>query len=281
MRSMYEALPSLPDVEPGTPLPLRKWSTEAPLSLLALDTSTDRLSIAVGRWPAGAAARGEAPRTWAFEGPGAAHSSSTLLPSLLRLLGEAGCTLRELDAVVFGAGPGSFTGLRTACSVAQGLALGAHLPVLPVDTLLAVAEDWRVRQTPVPTAGLEVWSLLDARMDEMYAARWRWQPGAQGLPAWSCVADALLVHPEDLSALPGWQPSVPCVGNVAAVYGPRLPVSVMPAMPTAEAMLRLAPALLAQSAAVDAALALPRYVRDKVAQTIAEREAARAAAAEH
>ena len=62
-----------------------------------------------------------------------------------------------------------------------------------------------------------------------------------------------------------------------AVYGERLPLQVAYAMPVAEAMLRLAPALLQQGQAVDAALALPRYVRNKVAQTTAEREAARAA----
>ena len=243
-----------------------------------MDTSTSEMSVAVGHWPAGAAAQGAAPQQRDYTGAGAAQSSDSLIPVVQRLLGEAGMDLPGLDAIVFGTGPGSFTGLRTACAVAQGLALGAERQVLPMDTLLAVAEDWRSRQPALPPGTL-VWALLDARMDEIYVAGWRWQPRT-GMPAWELAQPAMLARPEDLPQVPGWTPDAICAGNVQPVYGERLPASVAAAMPTASAMLRLAPALLLDGAAIDPALALPRYVRDKVAQTTAEREQARLQAAQ-
>src|SRR5438046_2091586 len=124
------------------------------MNLLAFDTSTEHLSVAVQRGDAGARP------PLVYQGAGGAQASSTLIPAIQRLLAEAGLRLAELDAIVFGRGPGSFTGLRTACSVAQGLSFGSGVPVLPVDTLLAVVEDAHGR------AGVEqVVALLDARMD--------------------------------------------------------------------------------------------------------------------
>ena len=102
---------------------------------LALDTSTDTVLLALQ----------DGERLWQRELPGGAHASAELIPALLALLSEAGLALPQLQALVFGRGPGAFTGVRTACSVVQGLAFGADLPVLPVDSLLAVAEDARVR----------------------------------------------------------------------------------------------------------------------------------------
>ena len=132
------------------------------MNLLAIDTSTERLSIAVQRGT----------RQWQHEGVGGRHSSTALIPESLKLLAAAELRLHELDAIVFGRGPGSFTGLRTACSVAQGLALGADLQVLPLDTLLAVAEQARMAH------GTEqVLALLDARMGQVYAAPWCWSTG--------------------------------------------------------------------------------------------------------
>src|SRR5258706_10859196 len=106
--------------------------------LLVSATATELLSVAL-------AARGG---VHAHEASGGALASATLIPTILRMLDEAGVALRELDAIVFGRGPGAFTGLRTACSVAQGLAFGAGKPVLPIDTLLALAEDARRRAAP-------------------------------------------------------------------------------------------------------------------------------------
>ena len=183
---------------------------------------------------------------------------------------EADLRFEQLDAIVFGRGPGSFTGLRTACAVAQGLGFGAGVPLLPVDTLLAVAEEARLHQAP-PTGTWRVLALLDARMDELYAAPYDHTDGR-----WHQGADFRLLKPEQVDA-------AGCdalAGNVFAEYGERLPgAALLPrwqALPTAVAMLRLAPQLLAQGNAVAAQDALPRYIRDKVALTTAERAAARA-----
>jgi tRNA threonylcarbamoyladenosine biosynthesis protein TsaB len=227
------------------------------LNLLAFDTSTDVLSIAVQGGP------GAAPREYA--GPGGARASSALIPAIQDLLAQAGLQLAQLDAIVFGRGPGSFTGLRTACSVAQGLAFGADVPVLAADTLLAVAEDARGR------AGIHsVVAVLDARMDEVYSARYEWA-GTR----WEQQGETTLGPPEEIAVPQGFA----LAGNAFAAYGSRLPSAAarIEALPAASALLRLAPALMAAGRAGPAASATPLYIRDKVAQTTAERAAARAA----
>lgn len=225
--------------------------------LLAFDTSTEHLSVAVRHGD----------RLLAHNGVGGAQSSTTLLPLIQQLLAEAGLALADLDAIVFGRGPGSFTGLRTACSVAQGLAFGANVPLLPVDTLLAVAEEARHA-----FGARQVVAVLDARMDQLYAARYDFEAnGPLGGDA-----EPLLLSPEALDVPAGWA----LAGNAFAAYGPRLaPASARhEVLPTATAMLRLAPALLAAGRTVPAAQAWPLYVRDKVAQTTEERAAIKAAA---
>lgn len=240
-------------------------SLTTPAKFLAFDTSTERMSVGV--------AVGE--RQWLHEGPGAAQSSASLIPACLDLLAQAGVALSELDAIVFGRGPGSFTGLRTACAVAQGLAAGAGRPVLPVDTLLAVADEaahqLALAGQPVPQ---RLTALLDARMDEVYTQDF--EHTSQGLQAQS---PCRLAAPQALA----FEPHTLLAGNVFEVYADRLPplpdgCLAVRALPTAAALLRLAPALLARSLAVPAHEALPLYVRDKVAQTTQERLAAKAAA---
>jgi len=234
------------------------------MHLLALDTSTDTLSIAVQRGTL----------VLEHQGAGGAQSSPTLIPAIRALMQQAELGFDALDAVVFGRGPGSFTGLRTACAVAQGLAFAARggqgVPVLPVDTLLAVAEQARVQH-----GCTQVLAVLDARMDEVYNAAFEWHADTSS-PAgghWRAPADFGLCAPEAVAVPPGWT----VAGNAQAAYGARLAPGAphVHALPTAAALLRLAPALLDQGAAVPAAQALPRYVRDKVAQTTAERAAAR------
>ncbi|MDD3785079.1 MAG: tRNA (adenosine(37)-N6)-threonylcarbamoyltransferase complex dimerization subunit type 1 TsaB [Hydrogenophaga sp.] len=243
-----------------------------PLRLLCIDASTDALSVAVGSGLPGAAVQ-------AYQGPGAAQASTTLLPVIQGLLAQTGWRLAELDAIVFGRGPGAFTGLRTACAVAQGLAWGvrserhpAGLPVLPLDTLAAVAEEGRERRR---AAGLTVpdavVAMLDARMDEIYVAIESGDGRAIAEPR-LCAPEAMAAHVQ--ACVPDGA-TVLLAGNVFDAYGDRLagvPGERQVAVPTAAALLRLAPAAWHAGRAVPAHEALPLYVRDKVARTTAERE---------
>ena len=228
-------------------------------TLIAFDTATERMTIALRR--------GE--RIVAHEGEGGARASATLLPAILGLLGELGITVADLDAIAFGRGPGAFTGLRTACSVAQVRAFGACKRVLPIDSLLAVAEDARVDATP-----LRVWALIDARMDQIYAAEY----GYDG-ERWTVRVAPFLTDCESLASR--WRDEAPTAiaGNAIGAFGARLATGNAPlfpdAAPTARALLRLAEQGWAEGAAVAPALALPLYVRDKVADTEAERAAMR------
>ncbi|MBS0316502.1 MAG: tRNA (adenosine(37)-N6)-threonylcarbamoyltransferase complex dimerization subunit type 1 TsaB [Proteobacteria bacterium] len=225
------------------------------MKLLAFDTSTETLSIAVC----------DGARQWTQDGAGGPQASMHLIPMLLALLDEAGLRLSALDAIVFGRGPGSFTGLRTACAVAQGLAFGASLPLLPVDTLLAVAEDARERH-----GAARVHALLDARMGEIYLGDY-----AHDGERWRREGEIRLLRPQDFVPRPGWA----LAGNAFEACGDALPADRprLAALPTAAALLRVAPGLLALGAALAPEAALPLYIRDKVAKTSDERAAERAA----
>lgn len=226
------------------------------MNLLAFDTSTEIMSIAVQR------GCGTSAQLWQHNGPGSAQTSTHLIPAILALLTQANLQLTDLQAIVFGAGPGSFTGLRTACAVAQGLGFGSGLPVLPVSTLLAVAEQARWQLGAPQT--LAITALLDARMDEWYTADYVFDSGKPIL-----VNGYSLIKPECLC----WSEATILAGNVFAVYVGRRPDAAhcVSAWPTAAALLRLAPAMLSAGLAVPAEQALPMYVRDKVAQTTLER----------
>lgn len=232
------------------------------MRLLAFDTSTEHLSVAVQHGG----------RRWQHHGPGGAQASAALIPTVQALLAQAGLALGEVQAVVFGRGPGSFTGLRTACAVAQGLAWGAGLPVLPVDTLQAVAQAARAQHAP-QAASWPVLALLDARMNEIYSAPWVWHNGQwQALAAPSVGPASALALPAGLPPDAGWT----LAGNVFELPHLALPPALaacprLTAWPSASALLDLAPALWAAGAAVPAEQALPLYIRDKVAQTTAER----------
>ena len=233
--------------------------------LLAFDTSTEQMAVALST------AAGTLSGCW----PGGAAASATLLPRAAELLAEAGIGWSALDAIAFGRGPGAFTGLRTACAVAQGLGFGLDRPLLPVDSLAIVAEDARAQAAP--QADFEVWVTVDAHMDEVYAAAYAMVVGG---PWMQRVAPALFTLPALHAA---WAVAAPAAvaGNALAIFGARLDSGAARRFAQeqgrAAALLRRASALWAAGAAVDAAAALPLYLRDKVALTTAERRTLRAA----
>lgn len=222
------------------------------MQILALETSTEYGTCAL--WRDGQVSERACPA-------GRPHSE-TLLPLVGEMLAAAGASLRSLDAVAFGAGPGAFTGLRIACGIAQGLAVGADLPVVPVGTLDALAAD---------CPGERVVALLDARMNEVYGACYERRDGRLERRG------EIVVAPPENIFLPsdgGWiaagnalaaYPSL--AARVAAAGWPQLPQ----ALPGAARVAELAAVAVAEGRTVDAALAAPLYVRDKVARTVAER----------
>lgn len=225
------------------------------MKLLVIDTSTEYCSAAL--WLDG--------RILAFRVLAGQRHSSLLLPMVDELLRESGLTLRQLDGIGYGAGPGSFTGLRIACAVTQGLAFGADLPVVGVSTLESIAEQ---------TGADQVLTVLDARMAEVYWAAYR-REGER----WQAVSVPQLALPESVAvpAAGDWVGA----GNGFAVLGealrPRLAAQLQriddALMPDAAAMAPLAAAAFARGEGVDAALAAPIYLRDKVALTVDERRA--------
>jgi tRNA threonylcarbamoyladenosine biosynthesis protein TsaB len=224
------------------------------MRLLAFETATRRLSVAL--WQDGALIE----RSGEIPNGGSEH----VLPWVQELLAEAGVTLAQIDAIAFGAGPGGFTGLRLACGVAQGLAWGLDIPVLPVSTLEALA---------LASGECAVWACLDARMNEVYGAAYRVDgDSVTQLMAPVCLPPAVAPAPTFAG---GWG-----VGDGFAAYGqvlharkPDLIGLRADAFPTAAAVLRLAAPAFARGEAVQAALAQPIYVRDKVALTTVERMA--------
>jgi tRNA threonylcarbamoyladenosine biosynthesis protein TsaB len=200
----------------------------------------------------------------AREAGGVQTHSHSILPMVQQLLLEAGISLAQCDAVAFGAGPGSFTGVRTACAVAQGLAFGAGLPVVAVGTLMAMAEACREL-----SGASDVLALLDARMEEVYWAQYRFDgewharveprlsPVSAIAPAGQPVAcgNALTAYAAAFEALPPFSERMPLV------------------MPHARQIARLGQSAYAQGKSVAARDAQPVYLRNKVALTTAERQA--------
>ncbi|MFM5013548.1 tRNA (adenosine(37)-N6)-threonylcarbamoyltransferase complex dimerization subunit type 1 TsaB [Aeromonas veronii] len=221
------------------------------LKILAVDTATEACSAALlvgdklfSRWE-------EAPR----------DHTRKILPMVQAVLEDAGISLSDLDAIAFGRGPGSFTGVRIGISVAQGLAFGAGVPLIGISTLAAMAQGaYRLDGTE------QVLTAIDARMNEVYFGRYELIDGRMQL-----VGDEVVSEPVALVDVRGKLAGpVTCVGTGFETYGEtlsgladELAVSQV-RFPAAEDMLPLARAAWLAGEAVPVEQATPVYLRDKV-----------------
>ena len=223
------------------------------MNILALETSTELCSAAL--WLDGAVD--------AREAVAGQRNSELLLPMVDALMSAHALATRDLDGIAFGSGPGAFTGVRIACGVAQGIAFGIDVPVVGIGTLAALAE---------AAGAVRVVCCLDARMGEVYHAAYEqrgeerhevhapglYQPGAvPQLPAgqWTGCGSGFAAYRSALEAR--------YAGGLACVLdGP---------MPHAREIAILAARQLARGHGVDAADAVPLYVRNKVALRVNER----------
>lgn len=224
------------------------------MNLLAFDTSTEFLSIALQRDD----------RLFTFDMLAGQSHSQRILPEIQQLLAAAELKLNDLDGLAFGAGPGSFTGVRIAAGVAQGLAFGAGLQVVGVCTLMALAEASNTRQ---------VIACLDARMGEVYHAAY-----VQGDNGWHAVSAPGLYQPNAVPSLEykgwtaagsGWE----AYGDILAQAYPNQVDQVLPKLvPQATAILRLAQPIFANGQGLLPEQAMPIYIRNRVALKTVERE---------
>lgn len=228
------------------------------MNLLAIETSTESCSVALLHGDALIERSELAPR----------RHAELVLPMTESLLDEAGLKRAQLDGIAVGRGPGAFTGVRLAISVAQGLAFALDIPVVAVSSLAALAMQ-------APRGAQVTLAVMDARMGEVYACALRFD--AQGLA--QALDEERVVRAEDL-ALPdaeGWN----VIGSGWDAYRDalraRLPGEPVwakgDAFPQAKDVARLALPRFAAGEALPPERALPVYLRDKVALTVAEREA--------
>jgi tRNA threonylcarbamoyladenosine biosynthesis protein TsaB len=227
------------------------------VNLLAIETSTEFLSLAAGR--------GDAVHVHHVHA-GQRHAE-LILDSISALLAQAGFRIGDLEGIAYGEGPGSFTGLRIACGVVQGLALARGLKVLGVSTLLSLADEGGADK---------VVACIDARMGEVYHAAYR-RDGGRGASAWQVVHAPALCRPNEVPVPEGgaWTG----VGSGFAAHGEVLRERLAGALdrvepvvfPTAAAVLRLARPRFGRGEGEAPEGAVPVYIRDKVALKTSER----------
>jgi tRNA threonylcarbamoyladenosine biosynthesis protein TsaB len=223
------------------------------VKILALDTSTEHCTVALWR---------DGDVDARHEHVGQRHSQR-LLPMIDDLLDRHGLGVKGLDGIAFGQGPGSFTGLRIACGVTQGLAFGAGLPVVGIATLLALAE---------AVQAARVVCCMDARMGEIYHAAY-----SRAGDGWAPASEPSVCAPQSAPALPegdwtGCGSGFAAHGNaLRQLYGGRLSAIMPDVFPHAREIAQLAAREFEAGRAVAAEQAVPLYVRDKVALKTAER----------
>jgi tRNA threonylcarbamoyladenosine biosynthesis protein TsaB len=223
------------------------------MKLLALDTSTEYLSLAL--WLDGEIIDRD-------QLAGQAHSQM-VLPMLGEMLEASGLTLSEFDGIAFGEGPGSFTGLRIGCGIVQGLAFGAELPAVGVSTLLALAQQSDAER---------VIACLDARMGEVYHAAYM-RNGSD----WLMIHEPSLYLPHDVPVVSGegWYGIGSGWASYEGTLKPRYALQISgfnkQAFPHARDIAILAAKRFAQGEAKPASEIAPVYIRNKVALKMSER----------
>jgi tRNA threonylcarbamoyladenosine biosynthesis protein TsaB len=220
------------------------------LKILAVDTATENCSVALSCGDHVISRSEIAPR----------EHTNKILPMVDEVLAEAGVALSQVDALAFGRGPGSFTGVRIGIGIAQGLAFGADLPMIGVSTLEAMAaQSYRL------TGATHVLAAIDARMGELYVGQYqRTQTGR-----WQCLGEEMVVAPDALLphsnqgvwtlAGTGW-PAYPDLEAQLGLQSVRSEVLY----PQAQDMIAIAQHAYQSGEAVAAELASPTYLRDKV-----------------
>ena len=224
------------------------------MNLLAVETSTELCSVALLRG-------GE---LFVEEVLAENRHSELLAPMIRRVLGRARLAARQMDAFSFGQGPGSFTGIRIACGVVQGLAFAAGRPVVPVPSLLALAEQSNEGR---------VVAALDARMGEAYLAAY-----ARNGDDWDEVLAPRLADAATLPPLPGRRWAATGSGFdrhpwLRDFCRDSIEMRFEDDLPRAGSVARIAVRRFARGAGVSAEHAAPLYLRDKVALTTEERRA--------
>ncbi|MEB4591956.1 tRNA (adenosine(37)-N6)-threonylcarbamoyltransferase complex dimerization subunit type 1 TsaB [Candidatus Thiothrix sp. Deng01] len=229
------------------------------MKLLALDTSTEACSAAV---------YADGATFCEFELTPRAHTQ-LILPMVGRVLSAAGLRLQEVDAIVVGRGPGAFTGIRIGVGVAQGLAMAADKPVIPVSTLAALAQ-----QAHAQYGATQALVALDARMNEVYWGQYVWQDGLmrlQGEEQVCAPADAPVPDGDGWFAVGhGWSAYAEVL---TPRFGGKLVGTDTALLPAAEFMLPLAVAEWQAGNALAPEDAQPVYLRNKIALTTQERMA--------
>jgi len=227
------------------------------MNILAIDTATEACSAALLVDGQVTAIYQLAPR----------EHSSLILKMIEQLLSQAKLPIKQLDAIAFGQGPGSFMGLRIAAGVVQGIAFAHDIPVIPVSTLKAIAQ-----RACEQTGCGQVLTAIDARMDEVYWASYRLEQGHWQLDGQECVISPDKIQlpqmlPEDdgtwVGAGTGWGSYK---DRLLSAANSKLPTILTDCLPSAEVIVKLAAEEYSAGNMVKAAEAIPVYLRNNVAK---------------